>query len=255
MGEFLFCHGLICLQIAFIASFGTRWMRRMSDTTTHRSPSSAARALVEEELDHHTPQDIEDGTETLPVSSPETSSGLSSVVLKCFSVLRGATIAASVVAICVSVADLKQGFSSATNDHVSTALRICGAMLSVTVILAELSWDKLISVAPLLDYWPFKGVFILYVGLQQEGHCHEHEDTKSFVYMPNSWVDQGGGFISYRTLSSYTLFVCGFCYICAGLLCLRYVLDWNVNKSQVKQRALQELQEMEVREAELKQLL
>ena len=58
-------------------------------------------------------------------------------------------------------------------------------------------------------------VFILYVGLQQEGHCHEHEDTKSFVYMPNSWVDQGGGFISYRTLSSYTLFVCGFCYICA----------------------------------------
>ena len=40
-----------------------------------------------------------------------------------------------------------------------------------------------------------------------------------------------------------------------GLLCLRYVLDWNVNKSQVKQRALQELQEMEVREAELKQLL
>ena len=64
-------------------------MRRMSDTTTQRSPSNAARGLVEEELDQHTSQDIEDGTELPVSSSPETSSGLSSVVLKCFSVLRG----------------------------------------------------------------------------------------------------------------------------------------------------------------------
>ena len=82
-------HTLVAESVSPQNSVETRWMRGMSDTTTHRSPSSAARALVEEELDHHTPQDIEDGTETLPVSGPETSSGLSSVVLKCFSVLRG----------------------------------------------------------------------------------------------------------------------------------------------------------------------
>eukprot|EP00658_Telonema_sp_P-2_P039770 TRINITY_DN28409_c0_g1_i1.p1 TRINITY_DN28409_c0_g1~~TRINITY_DN28409_c0_g1_i1.p1 ORF type:complete len:144 (+),score=30.92 TRINITY_DN28409_c0_g1_i1:253-684(+) len=120
------------------------------------------------------------------------------------------------------------------------ALRVFGVGLNLAIILAELGWFRIMTVAPLLEYWPFKGCFIVYVGLSQMASCLQMDEAN---------------IAGFADAVSYTLIGCGVVYTVSGILCIQMVLEWRRQKRKAYKDNVQELQELENRRTELKQLI
>ncbi|EFJ18687.1 hypothetical protein SELMODRAFT_165673 [Selaginella moellendorffii] len=157
-----------------------------------------------------------------------------------FRIFNVITAIAALLCTAVNIISVVRSFKHG-RDIFEGILRCYAVIIALFVAVAETELEHILKFWRVLEYWVGRGMLQIFVGVMTKALSNEHRDKAYQVVLAE--------------VASGLLLACGAIYVIAGLLCVGKLKRSRVDKSNWREKAVKDLEDMDRKRDELQALL